>query len=101
MVSLLREAQKRDGRKKVLFCNSRCWDAKRPLCDCPCGGINHGVGLQAAIENTHKMQVEGRPGVIFNEEALKPVGRPRDARGHFIKVETNKEFVNQTIYDVV
>ncbi len=33
-------------------CDAKCHDAKHPICDCICGGINHGVGLKQAIENT-------------------------------------------------
>lgn len=25
-------------------CDARCTDACGPLCDCPCGGLNHGTG---------------------------------------------------------
>jgi len=33
-------------------CDARCYNAKGPDCDCCCGGVNHGVGLKQAIENT-------------------------------------------------
>lgn len=32
-------------------CDARCYDAKGPECDCCCGGRNHGVGLDKAIQN--------------------------------------------------
>ena len=35
-------------------CDARCHDAKRPHCDCICGGRNHGVGLQQAIRNNQE-----------------------------------------------
>ncbi|MBA7628826.1 hypothetical protein ES703_36322 [subsurface metagenome] len=35
-------------------CDARCYNAKGPDCDCCCGGLNHGKGLQKAIENTQK-----------------------------------------------
>jgi dissimilatory sulfite reductase (desulfoviridin) alpha/beta subunit len=33
-------------------CDKRCYDAKHKKCTCVCGGKNHGVGLQKALENT-------------------------------------------------
>lgn len=33
-------------------CDSKCYEAKDSGCSCICGGINHGVGLESAIENT-------------------------------------------------
>ena len=104
MPALLKEATVREGKKKRLACNARCYNAKRELCACPCGGVNHGVGLQVALENTKRMKAEGKAGVEFNEKVLGAVKleevkvpaviltdcpvikRPRDAKGHFIKV---------------
>jgi hypothetical protein len=34
-------------------CDAKCYNAHEPVCDCICGGVNHGVGLQQATENTH------------------------------------------------
>lgn len=36
-------------------CDSKCYDAKHPECDCICGGRNHGAGEQKAIENTREL----------------------------------------------
>ena len=36
-------------------CDAKCYNATGPYCDCICGGSNHGVGLDAAIENTREM----------------------------------------------
>jgi len=33
-------------------CDSNCYNATGPICDCICGGKNHGVGLEQAKENT-------------------------------------------------
>lgn len=33
-------------------CDSRCYNATGPICVCCCGGMNHGKGLQQAIDNT-------------------------------------------------
>ena len=33
-------------------CDAKCYDAAGPECDCCCGGMNHGAGLQVALENT-------------------------------------------------
>jgi len=32
-------------------CDARCYNAKGERCRCICGGRNHGVGLQKALEN--------------------------------------------------
>lgn len=39
-------------------CDAKCYNALRPECDCICGGLNHGVGLYEAIENTKGMSDE-------------------------------------------
>ena len=33
-------------------CDAKCHDAHESDCDCICGGSNHGVGRERAIENT-------------------------------------------------
>jgi hypothetical protein len=33
-------------------CDAKCYNAHEPICDCLCGGANHGAGLQQATENT-------------------------------------------------
>lgn len=33
-------------------CDARCHAAVSPECDCICGGMNHGVGHNAAVANT-------------------------------------------------
>jgi hypothetical protein len=35
-------------------CDAKCYNAEGPECDCICGGMNHGAGLQKAIENTQR-----------------------------------------------
>ena len=47
-------------------CDSRCYDAKGPICNCCCMGMNHGVGLQKAHENTNRVGQEWMK--KFNEE---------------------------------
>lgn len=46
-------------------CDKACYDAATPRCDCICGGRNHGVGLNKAIENTRDM-AERLVGVKFS-----------------------------------
>lgn len=36
-------------------CDAKCHDAVHPHCDCICGGVNHGVGLEKAMENTQEL----------------------------------------------
>jgi hypothetical protein len=33
-------------------CDAKCYGAKTKNCHCCCGGRNHGVGLNQAIQNT-------------------------------------------------
>lgn len=35
-------------------CDAQCHNAAKPGCDCICGGRNHGVGHQQAIENNRE-----------------------------------------------
>ena len=41
--------------KCVGRCDASCHNAKHPECVCCCGGKNHGVGVDRAIENTREM----------------------------------------------
>ncbi len=36
-------------------CDSRCYEAQAPECDCICDGRNHGVGLERALESTAQL----------------------------------------------
>lgn len=36
-------------------CDARCYDATEPECNCICGGLNHGKGLQGATDNTQRL----------------------------------------------
>ena len=42
----------RDNNGVVGRCDARCYEAGTPRCRCVCGGVNHGVGLNAAIKAT-------------------------------------------------
>lgn len=44
----------KDGKRKGQ-CDSRCYNAKTPTCICCCGGANHGVGLQKALDITKEI----------------------------------------------
>jgi hypothetical protein len=33
-------------------CDAKCYEAQEPACDYICGGMNHGAGVQQAIDNT-------------------------------------------------
>jgi hypothetical protein len=35
-------------------CDAKCYEAQEPACDCICGGMNHGAGVQQATENTRR-----------------------------------------------
>ena len=36
-------------------CDAKCYDAWGPECHCICQGANHGIGRQAAIDNTREL----------------------------------------------
>jgi len=36
-------------------CDARCYEAAMPECNCICGGANHGVGKQLAMNNTSQL----------------------------------------------
>jgi hypothetical protein len=46
----------RDVNGLVGRCDAKCYDAENDNCKCICGGYNHGVGIEAAKENTRKTQ---------------------------------------------
>lgn len=49
----------RRGRDVVGQCDELCYDAKHPKCVCrACAGSNHGIGFQAAVENTRRLVAE-------------------------------------------
>ncbi len=39
-------------------CDARCYEATTGSCDCICGGLNHGVGVEQATENTRELAEE-------------------------------------------
>jgi hypothetical protein len=36
-------------------CDAKCYSATEDECDCCCGGLNHGAGLDQAERNTHEL----------------------------------------------
>jgi hypothetical protein len=41
--------------RRVAQCDARCYNASGKVCTCCCQGVNHGVGLHQALENTRKL----------------------------------------------
>lgn len=39
-------------------CDAKCYNAAYPYCDCICGGKNHGVGRDKAVETTRELADE-------------------------------------------
>lgn len=39
-------------------CDASCYAGTKTVCDCICGGVNHGVGLEVALANTAAMSEE-------------------------------------------
>jgi hypothetical protein len=40
-----------DGERR---CDAKCYDADGGVCNCCCGGMNHGKGLSVAMDNVEK-----------------------------------------------
>lgn len=41
---------KKDSQGKLVGrCDARCYNSKKPECDCMCEGLNHGKGLPMAV----------------------------------------------------
>ena len=36
-------------------CDAKCYGATGPICDCVCGGMNHGAGIRVAFDNTRDL----------------------------------------------
>jgi len=45
-------------RAAIRRCDTRCYNAAHPRCDCVCGGLNHGVGYEKALQNTRQHAAE-------------------------------------------
>lgn len=52
MATLISQISSSGGRRR---CDARCYNAKHDKCTCICGGLNHGKGLQQAIDNTKEI----------------------------------------------
>ena len=61
----------RPTNKRAQTCGSRCYNANNPVehCVCPCGGVNHGVGLAKALTNAQAMK-DANADVIFNDKGM-------------------------------
>ncbi len=46
-----------DTSGKARRCDAKCYGATGPICDCVCGGMNHGAGIKAAFENTSHLAI--------------------------------------------
>lgn len=44
---------------RTQWCDARCYDAYEAHCECVCGGLNHGIGLATARENTRNPSRSG------------------------------------------
>lgn len=55
MVTLISQKTS-SGRTRT--CSARCYNARKPKCVCICGGANHGIGLQKAVENAEQTAQE-------------------------------------------
>ena len=47
---ILLSKELKSGKRKI--CDHKCYRSSGYKCKCICGGLNHGRGLQAAIEST-------------------------------------------------
>jgi len=72
------------GGELIGRCDARCYNAKEPHCECICGGRNHGVGLQKAIEQAREQaELEREAESMKTTEVIhryKPFGSGIEAR---------------------
>lgn len=59
------------GRALVGRCDVNCWGGSDTRCECLCTGLNHGVGIDQAAEQTRRMMAEwifaqDQHGIIFD-----------------------------------
>ena len=70
---ILMSVQNKDGHTRR--CDGWCYDAKSTTCHCVCGGKNHGVGEQQAIENTKQLARELEEKNQLAQEFIKELAR--------------------------
>jgi len=58
-------------------CDERCYDAIGGKCDCCCGGVNHGVGLNKVISNLSRMYDAVIIANCLSEDCQGKVSRPK------------------------
>lgn len=73
-MSTIIEARKSDG-TLIGRCDDRCHSAKNPKCTCICGGANHGVGFDQAVENTQRLLKENGFQIPDGEKATVTVSQ--------------------------
>lgn len=49
-------------------CDARCYNAKTKTCSCICGGVNHAVGRQQAVDQTRAYFEDFTPPAIANAD---------------------------------
>lgn len=59
------------GRDLVGRCDINCYDGSDARCECVCSGLNHGIGLDAAADQTRRMveewiEANRARGIIFD-----------------------------------
>ena len=59
------------GNSLVGRCDINCFGGDDSRCECVCGGLNHGVGIEQAVEQTRRMadewiEAHREQGIIFD-----------------------------------
>lgn len=75
MVAIIHEGRHR--------CDARCYNAKGGVCECCCGGVNHGRGLAAALENARA--------VVAPEEMQDIIRRAKRGAGRDYAFEARRQ----------
>lgn len=65
-------------------CDARCYDAHETACECVCGGLNHGVGLAAARENTRELVQEWVETARARDPEILDIEIDIDAQGYVL-----------------
>ncbi len=63
-----------EGEKR---CDAKCYDAKHPVCNCCCGGMNHGKGLGGALQATENLCLENLK-AMGREDLIEELNREKE-----------------------
>lgn len=76
-------------------CDGKCYNAKGGKCTCICGGKNHGVGLEQAIDNTRE-QFLGKEG----KEEIEKYCKEHGLNKYTLEFSNDVKWIQETIFSI-